>query len=238
VLIGHFQVLRNLRLLDIEALRLVEAANGSVFDPDYIHRLRRAAFLRSLSDRMARPVMPDDRALDYLPTQAIADFLANALDTPLDGILYPSVQVGFPASSGAVFARRRSRRNVVLFHKAARVHPFDVPDDAAIEVRDSSLIYGLFGDSTLLSDESDLKYTVYQPVPSGASEAEETGATLKLVNLEVRYIRAITFATQDSLVSRVLVPKTSSEDKRALETRNSSLLADTEDEFVRDQLDR
>jgi len=207
VLIGHFQVLRNLRLLDIEALRKVEVADGSVFDPDHIRRLRRAAFLRSLSDRMARPVMPDDRTLDYLPTQAIADFLANALDPPLDGILYPSVQVGFPANSGALLASRRIGRNVVLFHKAARVQPFDILDDATIEVRDDSDSFWLFGDSALVSDDPGLKYTVCQPVASGAHKGEEADATLKLSNLEVRYVQAIKFRTQDSLVSRTVVPE-------------------------------
>ena len=34
-------------------------------------------FLRSLSGRITRPVMPDDEPFEYLATQAIADFLFN-----------------------------------------------------------------------------------------------------------------------------------------------------------------
>jgi hypothetical protein len=74
------------------------------------------AFLRSLSDRMARPVIPDDQDFEYLPTQAATDFLASNTTVPLDGIVFPSVQVDGKG------------RNVILFHKASRVE--EAMDDA------------------------------------------------------------------------------------------------------------
>ena len=55
---------------------------------------------------MTRPVMPDDEHSDYLPTQAIADFLASQMD--FDGIIFPSAQ----SADGL---------NVSLFHHASRV---------------------------------------------------------------------------------------------------------------------
>ena len=75
-------------------------------------------FLPSLSRRITQPVMPDDEAFDYLPTQAIADFLATESKSPIDGIVFPSVQA---TDAG---------QNVVLFHKAARV---EVIEGAKIE---------------------------------------------------------------------------------------------------------
>ena len=66
-------------------------------------------FLRFLSQNMTRPVMPDEEALEYLPTQAVADFLATQQKPAIDGIVFPSVQAG------------GDDLNVVLFHKAARV---------------------------------------------------------------------------------------------------------------------
>jgi hypothetical protein len=114
VAVARFEIIRPLRLLDLTALSAV-AEGGSVFDPGLAARMERAMFLRSLSQRITRPVMPDDEAFDYLPTQAIADFLATENEPPIDGIVFPSVQ-----AAGDVV-------NVVLFHKAARVEGIEVP---------------------------------------------------------------------------------------------------------------
>ena len=78
-------------------------------------------FLRFLSQKMTRPVMPDDETFEYLPTQAVADFLATQQKPAIDGILFPSVQAG------------GDDLNVVLFHKAARVETYLVPKGARIE---------------------------------------------------------------------------------------------------------
>lgn len=71
---------------------------------------------------MTRPVMPDDEAFDYLPTQAVADFLATQNEPQLDGIVFRSVQV-------------KGGRNVVLFHKAARVEMLTFPEGTEFDVR-------------------------------------------------------------------------------------------------------
>ena len=93
VVVGRFELIRPVRLLDVEALRVLNV-EGSVFDPSYRSRLEKAKFLKWLSRRIALPVMPDDESYDYIPTQAIADFLASNANPLLHGILYPSVQCG------------------------------------------------------------------------------------------------------------------------------------------------
>lgn len=118
-LVGRFEIIRPLRLLDLTALRDV-AERGSIFDPGFGRRLERAMFLRFLSQNMTRPVMPDDEAFEYLPTQAVADFLATQQKPAIDGILFPSVQAG------------GDDLNVVLFHKAARVETYKVPKGTRI----------------------------------------------------------------------------------------------------------
>lgn len=107
VVVAKFRITRPLRLLDLTALTGVHVM-GSVFDALFKRQLERAAFLRTLGVWMARPVMPDDEAIDYLPTQAVADFLATMNEPSLDGIVFPSAQT-------------KSGRNVVLFHEAAKV---------------------------------------------------------------------------------------------------------------------
>jgi len=85
-----------------------------------LKRLEQTMFLRNLSHRITIPVMPDDESLEYLATQAIADFLASENSPPLDGILFPSVQ-----TAGAAL-------NVVLFHKASRVEEIELPKGTEI----------------------------------------------------------------------------------------------------------
>jgi len=204
VLIGQFELLRPLKLLDLEALEQLAADKGSIFDPDYVNRLERTAFLRGLSQRIARPVMPDDRDIDFLPTQAIADFLAAVADPPLDGIVYPSVQVGPPSGSSArVFGGRKDRRNVALFPRAARVQALDIPEDAIIQVEDDDILGLSF--AGIMSDAPNLNYSV-RYVATATLSPEQTDATLRLSGLEVRYVQGISFSTQASRVYRVWSP--------------------------------
>ncbi|WP_186190534.1 RES family NAD+ phosphorylase [Burkholderia gladioli] len=120
VVVAKFSITRPLRLLDLTALRGVHVM-GSIFDASLKRRLERAAFLRTLGIWMARPVMPDDEAIDYLPTQAVADFLATMNEPRLDGIVFPSAQT-------------KAGRNIVLFHHAAKVAESTPLKDAEITV--------------------------------------------------------------------------------------------------------
>ena len=126
VVAGRFELLRKIRLLDVDALRSV-FIKGSVFDPEYLRRRERAKFLQSLSERIARPVMPNDEPLEYVVTQAIADFLAGRSDSELDGMIYASVQ------------DRSGGRNVMLFHEAARVERMNLAEGTEIETHSMSM---------------------------------------------------------------------------------------------------
>lgn len=122
VVVAQFEIVRKLRLLDLTAVSDVRVT-GSIFDLGLAGRMERAVFLRSLSSRITRPVMPDDELFEYLVTQAVADFLATESSVPIDGIVFPSVQ-----AAGDVL-------NVVLFHKASRVEAMDIPMGAEISAR-------------------------------------------------------------------------------------------------------
>lgn len=151
VAVARFEIVRQLRLLDIEVLRSVYV-DGSIFDGDYTRRLEKAKFLRTVSHRITQPVMPDDEPFEYLVTQAIADYLAAQRDPALDGIIYPSVQDGGP------------HKNVVLFHKASRVQPLDIPPGTEIS-------------ASLESYDEDggyPDYDVHEEVPEQKSAPKET----------------------------------------------------------------
>jgi len=119
VVVAQFDIIRKLRLLDLTALNDLRDT-GSITDFGLAGRREDAVFLRSLSERIAQPALFDDEPSEYLTTQAIVDFLATESSVPIDGIIFPSVQ-----AIGDVF-------DVVLFHKAARVEPINVPEGTEI----------------------------------------------------------------------------------------------------------
>jgi hypothetical protein len=202
VAIAKFEITRPVRLLDLTALSEV-STDGSIFDPSFSDRLERAMFLRSLSNRMTRSVMPDDEVFEYLPTQAIADFLATNTAMKIDGIAFPSVQA------------KGDNLNVVLFEKSARVADLDVPTGTEINV-------------SLVSDYEewwDTEYSVTEVVPTSAEEPESQKAVSPVVDwpamlvsevldsreatlrididsITINHVEAVKFQTNERQVSR------------------------------------
>lgn len=118
VISARFNILRPLRLLDLTVLKYVRES-GSVFDPNFINKKKQLAFLRRLTEKIVNPVLPGEQDFSYIPTQVIAEYLANMPQLNLDGIRYPSVQESGEKSS--------EKFNVVLFHKASRVRYLQLP---------------------------------------------------------------------------------------------------------------
>ena len=121
VVTGKFELIRTVQLLDLDLLEQV-LVETSHFDEQYSDYYGRYAFLRQLVAEITAPVMPQDEAKEYLPTQVIADFLAFKVNPQLDGILFRSSQ---SASTG---------QNVVLFNHARHVEPILDPRYASQEV--------------------------------------------------------------------------------------------------------
>ncbi|MGE0372904.1 MAG: RES family NAD+ phosphorylase [Gammaproteobacteria bacterium] len=208
VAIACFSITRPLRLLDLTAFdKLV--TRGSIFDPRYIRDLEKAGFLRTLGQRLSRPVMPNDEALEYLATQAVADFLATNQTLNLDGLIFPAVQ----AAGGA--------RNVVLFHKAARVKQRDVPEDTEIEVRLASQDEdGEHREYSVVEETPSPRKPVEKPArsavsnfanllsapapPAGRRWDDRLQDTLAIVDteIEIHIVEAVNFKTEKHHVSR------------------------------------
>lgn len=191
--IGEFELLRTVRLLDVSALESVYF-HGSVFDPAYAGQQSLARFMGRLSDRITIPVMPDDEPTEYLITQMIADYLARRPGPALDGILFQSVQ------------RPGDQRNVVLFHHASRVEAIDTPEGAEVSVHQFQ--------STDEGPEPD--YTVWEEVMpadddwfglrphthrlDSDTDEREPFLRVKKDSLVVRHVKAVTFETDDYAV--------------------------------------
>lgn len=201
VLVGRFDIIRPLKLLNLSQLSGI-SRSGSLFDPVFSAFLERAKFLQSFAQQMTRTVLPTHEALDYLPTQAVADFLASSDTPPLDGIIFPSVQSGYVG------------KNVVLFHKASRVLELDIPDGTSIEAETWQMY----------NEGPERQYSVTETVPKPVEEVEKAEKALDpweiddwpiqggevrdpsllmiTAELEVRIIERICYQTEDHKVDR------------------------------------
>lgn len=190
VVVAKFKILSPLRLLDVGALRSLERS-GSIFNPEYLNQLQQANFLKTLSSRISRPVMPDDEALEYLATQVIADYLAEEME--LHGLIYPSVQT---ESSGG---------NVVLFPKAVRVKQMDLLEGTTFDV-------DFFNAGEEVEEEN---YHVWEAVPPGVVRAtieKKEGGTaptleVDLASIQVHHIMHARFSKESYNVTRQIVEK-------------------------------
>jgi hypothetical protein len=207
IALAQFEIIRKLRLLDLSALSDIRVT-GCLADFGLAGRMDDAVFLRSLSRRIRRPAMPDDEPSEYLATQAIVDFLATEASAPIDGIIFPSLQsVGHDL-------------NVVLFHKAARVGPMDVPDRTEI-----STSTGRWTENGWVDDYEVLEIVppnhartgeneenpgspgsaaIVEAVPLDPRNVDWRGETLRVVpeSVQVHRIMSVEFATDVFTVKR------------------------------------
>ena len=200
-LIGRSDLLHPIKLLDFRALKTLNE-RGSIFDPEYATRLTRMTFLRSLQDRISRPVMPTDEEIEYLTTQAVIDFLANGLSVGLDGVIFHSSQTN------------EATTNVVLFHRSSKVVELDLPKGTELSANTSSYT----------SEGRERNYYVWEEVPPKEEVAQPAtrspfsdlylpvqdvmdpieGKTLRLdmESLSVQIVKAATYGTDDYSVDR------------------------------------
>jgi hypothetical protein len=191
VVIGRFEILRPLRLLDLNALSDVYEP-GSHFDAEFPHRGAKAAFLQHVVSEMTRPVMPSDEAYEYLPTQAVAEYLGQRVSPRIDGILFRSAQTG-----GC---------NLVLLNHACTVEPYLLPEGTQVEV-DERMFYGDREDDIQISEivPWGVDPVMWQPPQPDVPLAPERGPVLRLkVNeIQVRQVKAVVYESVEIPTSRI-----------------------------------
>ena len=109
-----FELIRPIFVLDAT---LFEApmSSMSLFSKKHMSRIQQWKFMRNFMQEIAKPVRPSDEHLDYIPTQAVAEyflhhheFKQNGKSAKIEGIIYRSAQ--YPGG-----------RNIVLLGDAAQV---------------------------------------------------------------------------------------------------------------------
>lgn len=148
VTIAKFELLRSLRMLDLTALSYTHF-DGSIFSEAYSKLVSRNVFLKGFGAMLSRPIMPDEQDFEYLPTQAIADFLASDSELNLDGIIFSSAQSNLGL-------------NAVLFHKASRIK--------VIKRTKETTVYASLSEWDDFEEKSVPKYKVTETIPFAKTE--------------------------------------------------------------------
>ncbi|NQV27302.1 MAG: RES family NAD+ phosphorylase [Rhodopirellula sp.] len=109
VVVGEFIPQKTFRLLDLPKLAAsTKPLPDSIFAPNYFDLANRDAILDDFQSQITKPIQPHDQELDYVPTQAFAEYVGNVLG--FDGILYASAQHNEESLSD-----RETGSNVVIF---------------------------------------------------------------------------------------------------------------------------
>jgi hypothetical protein len=215
VVLGRFEIIRPVRVLDLDLLTKV-ATDLSWFDPEFTTRSNRAAFMRHLVEEISRPIMPRDEEFEYLPTQVVSEYLASCIEPRLDGIIFHSAQT---AGEG---------RNVALFHHAAGVELYTLPEGTKVDVNSGWASEDDYDDSMVVwetvplpkqAEEKSRAKSVasFDAVLDRASEDEPGGEddavacgepTLRLdvQKIEVYRIKAVSYQKAKRSVSRYRRP--------------------------------
>lgn len=133
VVTAGFELVRPITVLDMTRFTN-EAANRSIFSPVRQKRLDQWRFMQVFQEEITRPILPDDEVLDYVPTQAVSEFIhvalaaeAKSTSSRIDGIIYGSAQ-------------RPGGRNIALFGEAALVEGTpDEPEETLSRAAQSGL---------------------------------------------------------------------------------------------------
>lgn len=101
-IVGMFEVVRPLRVLDLTRLQAAQR-HISYFEPSYAELQGYAGFVRGFHEEVKRAVIPGRETLDYLPTQIVAEYLWARADPPFDGLIFGSSQLTDTQNNIALF---------------------------------------------------------------------------------------------------------------------------------------
>ena len=109
VVIGEFEYTCMLKILDLTIFSNFPKYD-SVFSNDFKENMEKWRFLHDFQLMIAKPVVPKDEPIEYVATQAVAEYLKEFYD--IDGIIYNSSQIHDNKNS-----HEESQKNIVIFNE-------------------------------------------------------------------------------------------------------------------------
>jgi hypothetical protein len=191
VISGKFEIIRELRVLDLTALEKT-SAYLSYFAPGFIERHSYTKFIRRFHDEIRKPVIPDHEQLDNLPTQFVCEYLWSQISPRFDGLVYGSAQL----SEGA--------NNIVLFPHALEVEGYrEEIEDKTLQMHSFRAFEdeGEFDDPSML-EELLISESERDDIKPSASSSQ---ATLRLLvnEIEISHVDAIKYEVTDRRIRRL-----------------------------------
>ncbi len=111
ILCGKFELSEPLKVFDFTVLNNIYK-ELSMFDPEYSDKLSQLSFLRSFEFIISKAFLPNESDLEYLPLQAMTEYLSRYVEGGVEGIIYPSAQ------------KEGETENIVIFDGKARARVF------------------------------------------------------------------------------------------------------------------
>jgi hypothetical protein len=124
LVMASFSLLRPIWVMDISFFDR-DGDVGDIFGIDHLYKARQWNFMAEFMDEISASILPEDETLEYIPTQAVAEYLSNytfeigGKKNRVEALVYPSAQ-------------KHGGRNIVLLGDAASVEyqvsaDFNVP---------------------------------------------------------------------------------------------------------------
>lgn len=91
VVSAKFELTKPIQILDLTVFNKMHD-NLSLFDPEYVDKLSYLNFIQKFGSEISEPINPNTKEIDYLPTQAFAEYLNDHFEPKIDAVIYNSVQ--------------------------------------------------------------------------------------------------------------------------------------------------
>lgn len=105
---GQFKLEKQITVLDLTVLNEIEEPRNPQFAEE--NQLGLFYFLRQFSSEISKPIQTHNANLEYLPTQALSEYLAYHYQSKIDAIIYPSTQTNGKG------------KNIVILNHAAKLN--------------------------------------------------------------------------------------------------------------------
>lgn len=203
IITAAFDIAKDINVLDADVFDNLKPSE-SYLNPNYKIYLDNVVFFNSIRRWLSHPVMPGDEDLDYLLTQAFAEYIAHEHKPSFDGILFKSAQENSKSETQGKCPECDSgkceKRNIALFKLSRLVKSINYPpNQKKFRVTEDKKQF--------------LKFTIHGPindegVPAKFDPGEEEDilssmSTLSLdtQNIKVHYVTGLDVITKSNVVS-------------------------------------
>ncbi|MFZ5516880.1 MAG: RES family NAD+ phosphorylase [Candidatus Zhuqueibacterota bacterium] len=110
--IGEFKIIKPIHVLDLTLFDdpcLSKKVWPSMFHPKFNQKIRELKFIKKFHYEISKPILRNGEPLEYIPTQAFTEFLANHCKPKLDGIIFTSSLTG------------KTGKNITLFNTTTMI---------------------------------------------------------------------------------------------------------------------